>query len=178
MLVLGLLFQCLLEIPLFTAPAVNVFRLHLLIPLTRKARRLEHASAHHDHRKSQSFDYIQTFVGKVIPLLFNTLSRFVIAFLPRGKHLFLPKIRKISGGFSLNINSYRDAGLCYWISMTITFPCHKSECTMQFHGFSSFCLTINTDATKVYMILTAEKGNSWLPEISHYLHIIKVIQNG
>ena len=29
---------------------------------------------------------IQTFVGKVISLLFNMLSRFVIAFLPRNKH--------------------------------------------------------------------------------------------
>ena len=28
-----------------------------------------------------------TFVGKVIPLLFNMLSRFVITFLPRSKHL-------------------------------------------------------------------------------------------
>ena len=30
-----------------------------------------------------------TFVGKVMSLLFNKLSRFVIAFLPRNKHLFL-----------------------------------------------------------------------------------------
>ena len=30
-----------------------------------------------------------TFVGKVIPLLFNTLSRFVIAFLPRNKRLLI-----------------------------------------------------------------------------------------
>ena len=29
-----------------------------------------------------------TFVGKVMSLLFNTLSRFIIAFLPRSKHLF------------------------------------------------------------------------------------------
>ena len=29
-----------------------------------------------------------TFVSKEMPLLFNTLSRFVIAFLPRNKHLF------------------------------------------------------------------------------------------
>ena len=29
----------------------------------------------------------QTFVGKVMSLLFNMLSRFVIAFLPRSKHL-------------------------------------------------------------------------------------------
>ena len=30
-----------------------------------------------------------TFVGKVMSLLFNTLSRFVIVFLPRSKHLLL-----------------------------------------------------------------------------------------
>ena len=32
---------------------------------------------------------IWTFVGKVKSLLFNTLSRFVIAFLPRSKHLLI-----------------------------------------------------------------------------------------
>ena len=32
---------------------------------------------------------IQNFVGKVIALLFNMLSRFVIAFLPRSRHLIL-----------------------------------------------------------------------------------------
>ena len=32
---------------------------------------------------------IQTFVGKVMSLLFNTLSRFVIAFLPRNKHFLI-----------------------------------------------------------------------------------------
>ena len=32
---------------------------------------------------------VQTFVGKVMSLLFNTLSRFVIAFLPRNKRLLV-----------------------------------------------------------------------------------------
>ena len=32
---------------------------------------------------------VQTFVGKVMSLLFNMLSRFVIAFLPRSKHLLI-----------------------------------------------------------------------------------------
>ena len=31
----------------------------------------------------------QTFVGKVISLIFNMLSRFVITFLPRSKHLLI-----------------------------------------------------------------------------------------
>ena len=31
----------------------------------------------------------QTFAGKVIPLLFNMLSRLVITFLPRSKHLLI-----------------------------------------------------------------------------------------
>ena len=30
---------------------------------------------------------VQTFVDKVVSLLFNMLSRFVIAFLPKSKHL-------------------------------------------------------------------------------------------
>ena len=38
----------------------------------------------------------QTFVGKVISLLFNTLSRFVIAFLPRSKCLLISWLRSPS----------------------------------------------------------------------------------
>ena len=34
----------------------------------------------HDYWKNHSFDYIQTFVGKIMPLLFNMLSRPVIVF--------------------------------------------------------------------------------------------------
>ena len=32
---------------------------------------------------------VQTFVSKIVSLLFNMLSRFVIAFLPRSKHLLI-----------------------------------------------------------------------------------------
>ena len=38
----------------------------------------------------------QTFVGKVMPLLFNTLSRFVIAFLQRIKYLLISWLQSIS----------------------------------------------------------------------------------
>ena len=37
-----------------------------------------------------------TFVGKVMSLLFNMLSRLVIAFLPRSKHLLLPCLQSPS----------------------------------------------------------------------------------
>ena len=37
-----------------------------------------------------------TFVGKVMSLLFNTLSRFVIAFLPRSKHLLISWLQSLS----------------------------------------------------------------------------------
>ena len=39
---------------------------------------------------------IQTFVGKVILLLFNTLSRFVVAFLPRSKRLLISRLQSPS----------------------------------------------------------------------------------
>ena len=42
----------------------------------------------HDYWKNHHFD-IQTFVSKVMSLLFNMLSKFVIPFLPRKKHLLV-----------------------------------------------------------------------------------------
>ena len=38
----------------------------------------------------------QTFVGKIIPLLFNMLSRFVIVFLPRSKCLLISWLQSLS----------------------------------------------------------------------------------
>ena len=38
----------------------------------------------------------QTFVGKVMSLLFNMLSRLVIAFLPRSKHLLIARMQLLS----------------------------------------------------------------------------------
>ena len=38
----------------------------------------------------------RTLVGKVMSLLFNMLSRLVIAFLPRGKHLLISCLRSPS----------------------------------------------------------------------------------
>ena len=38
----------------------------------------------------------QTFVDKVVSLLFNMLSRFVIAFLPRSKHLLISQLQSPS----------------------------------------------------------------------------------
>ena len=37
-----------------------------------------------------------TFVGKVMSLLFNMLSRFVIPFLPRSKHLLISRLHPLS----------------------------------------------------------------------------------
>ena len=42
----------------------------------------------HDYWKNHSFDK-RTSVGEVMSLLFNMLSRLVIAFLPRSRRLFL-----------------------------------------------------------------------------------------
>ena len=38
----------------------------------------------------------QIFVGKVMSLLFNMLSRFVIAFLPKSKHLLISWLQSLS----------------------------------------------------------------------------------
>ena len=49
----------------------------------------------HDYWKNRSFDYM-TFVSKVISLLFNMLSRFVIAFLPRRKLFIIVWLQSLS----------------------------------------------------------------------------------
>ena len=43
----------------------------------------------HDYWKNHSLDYRRIFVGKVMSLLFNMLSRLVITFLPRNKCLLI-----------------------------------------------------------------------------------------
>ena len=49
----------------------------------------------HDYWKTIALT-IWTFVGKVKSLLFNTLSRFVIAFLPRSKRLLISWLQSLS----------------------------------------------------------------------------------
>ena len=49
----------------------------------------------HDYWKKQNL-IIQIIVGKLVSLLFNTLSRFVIAFLPRSKHLLISGLQSPS----------------------------------------------------------------------------------
>ena len=46
--------------------------------------------------KTIALTIIRTFVGKVMPLLFNTLSGFVIAFLPRRKRLLISSLQSPS----------------------------------------------------------------------------------
>ena len=62
----------------------------------------------------------QTFVGKVISLLFNMLSRFVIAFLPRSKHLLISWLRSPSAVI-LEPKKIKS------LTVSIVFPsiCHK-----------------------------------------------------
>ena len=55
---------------------------------------------------------IQTFVGKVMSLLFNTLSRFVIAVLARSKCLNFMAAVTIRGDFGAQENK-----ICHWFSV-------------------------------------------------------------
>ena len=52
----------------------------------------------HDFGKTKALTG-RIFVGKVMSLLFNMLSRFVIAFLPRSKHLLISWLQPASAGF-------------------------------------------------------------------------------
>ena len=49
----------------------------------------------HDYWKNHSFDYADL-CSKVMSLIFNMLLRFVIAFLPRGKHILISWLQSLS----------------------------------------------------------------------------------
>ena len=49
---------------------------------------------------------IQTFVRKMMCLLFNMLSRFVIAFLPRSKHFLISWLQSLSADFGVQEKVY------------------------------------------------------------------------
>ena len=53
---------------------------------------------------------VWTFVGKVMSLLFNMLSRFVIAFLPRSKHLLISWLQFLFGMMKT---------LCRWMMVPV-----------------------------------------------------------
>ena len=64
---------------------------------------------------------IQTFVGKVMSLLFNMLSRLLITFLPRSKHLLISRLQSLVP--SLMANRWGNNGnsdKLYFLDSTIT----------------------------------------------------------
>ena len=62
----------------------------------------------------------QTFVGKVVSLLFNTLSRFVIAFLPRNKRLLISWLQSPSAVI-LELKKIKSVT----VSIVSPFTCHE-----------------------------------------------------
>ena len=63
---------------------------------------------------------IQTFVSKVMSLLFNTLSRSVIAFLPRSKQVLISWLQSLSA-MTLEPKKMKS----YNVSTSSPFICHK-----------------------------------------------------
>ena len=73
---------------------------------------------------------IRTFVGKVMSWLFNMLSRFAIAFLPRSKHLLIswlqsPSAVILSPGIQSLTVSIVSPSVCHKVTVWITINCGK-----------------------------------------------------
>ena len=62
----------------------------------------------------------RTFLGKVMPFLFNMLSRMVIAFLPRSKHLLISWLQSPSAGI-LEPTKIKPVT----VSVVFPFICHE-----------------------------------------------------
>ena len=75
---------------------------------------------------------IQIFVGKVMPLLFNMLSMFVMAFLPRSKHILISLLHSPSAMIleTKKIKSVTVSIFSSSIVKAIVFPVVKYGCEM------------------------------------------------
>ena len=74
----------------------------------------------HDYWKNHSFDYTDIF-GKVLSLLFNILSRFVIVFLPSSKYVLISWLQSPSGIWTLEPKKIKSV-----IASTFSpFICHE-----------------------------------------------------
>ena len=103
----------------------------------------------------------RTFVGKVMSLLFNMLSRFVIAFLPRSKRLLISWLQSLS---AVNLESKKIKSLT--VSIVSPSICHemmglnaKLLLVISFPNVSSysvgccFVLSVVSFAAKVMSVL-------------------------
>ena len=83
---------------------------------------------------------VQTFVGKVMFLLFNMLSRFVITFLPRSKRLLISRLQSLSRWFwsprrSVTVSTFSSLFAMKWwdwMPWSLCFEC--SVLSQLFHS--------------------------------------------
>ena len=111
---------------------------------------------------------IWTFAGKVMSLLFNTVSRFVIAFLPRSKHLLIswlqlpsavilePKKKFVTvstvSPFICHEVMGLDAMICFWmLSFKPTCPLFSFSFIKKL--FSSSSLSAGREVSSAYLRL-------------------------
>ena len=77
----------------------------------------------YDNWKKYSFDYTDLY-GKVMALLFNTLSRFVIDFLPKSKCLLISWLQSPPSAVILEANKIRSAT----VSIVSPYTAMKTGC--------------------------------------------------
>ena len=77
-----------------------------------------------------------TFVGKVMSLLFNMLSRWLIAFLPRGKCLLMPWLQ------SLNLVIFEAKKIK---SVTVSIVAHQFAMKWQMGPDAMILVSLNTE---------------------------------
>ena len=88
----------------------------------------------------------RTFAGKVMPLLFNTLSRFVIAFLPRSKRLSISWLQS-SSAVTLGAQENK--------------VCHFSLMAQSEEELKSLLMKVKEESEKTGLKLNIQKLRSW-----------------
>ena len=117
----------------------------------------------HDYWKNHSFDYIWTFVGKVMSLLFNMLSRLVIAFLPRSKCLNFKPAITICSDFGAQENKVFHCFCCFSIYLPWSdgTRCHDLSLSCQGSILVLMITTNNPEESHTHSLGCLRMGSFW-----------------
>ena len=141
----------------------------------------------HDYWKTHSLT-IQTFDGKVPSLLFNMLSRFVIAFLPRSKSPLISQLQSLSTVIlkpkkikPVTVSIFPHLfTMKWWDGMMVNLKTDfsLSSCTLFKRLFSSSSLSVIRVVSSEIVDVSPSNldSNLWFiqPDILHDVHSIKV----
>ena len=104
-------------------------------------------------------------VGKVMSLLFNMLSRFIIAFFPRSKHLWISWLQSLSAVILEPKKMKSVISIGMWVNSLIQYQFITTLNSNQPGGWDSHCVMLEPAQTSSYWLPRANSLSGFLIQL-------------